>query len=99
MLISSLAHTAQVVSSDADPRFYDDIGCLAKDRAAHRAGARLYVQSGDEWLLADAARYVFDESAHSPMGYNVVAITDDKIEAQLGRVLTWTELVQEMERR
>src|SRR6478672_11452796 len=58
MLISTEAGTAQIVSADADTRFYDDVGCLAADWAGHGSGDRAFVRvAGGDWIDAAAAVY------------------------------------------
>jgi hypothetical protein len=92
MLISTDANAAQVVQAGEDPRFYDDLGCLAKDRAAHAPAARRYVRVGGGWLAAENAVYVSDRDARTPMGYNFVARPSAEAEG-----LSWTEFVKRME--
>lgn len=102
MLISSTATGGQIVSANEDPRFYDDIGCLAADVAAdsagHRAATRIYVRlSGrDEWIEAETAHYAQLNEAQTPMGSGVLAFrTADEAQGadRAGRALTWTDVI------
>src|SRR5262245_63709061 len=56
MLVSSEAGGGEILSPSAETRFYDDIGCLAADWSAHRAGARAFiVLDGGRWTEAESA--------------------------------------------
>ena len=48
MLVSSERGAAQIVSADADTRFYDDVGCLAEPtpRQHRRPADRLHEEKG-----------------------------------------------------
>ncbi len=53
--ITSLDAAAQAVFSDGTTRVYDDLGCLATDRATLRRGGQLYVQfaGGKGWARVE----------------------------------------------
>jgi hypothetical protein len=74
MLISTETGTAQIVSADADTRFYDDVGCLAADWAGHGSGDRAFVRvaSGD-WIDAADAVYARPGATRTAMGSGLVA--------------------------
>jgi hypothetical protein len=71
MLISSARNAAQVVLPGEDPRFYDDLGCMASDDALEIAGAQAFVQIGEPpgWTRADEAFYAQPVGLQTPMGY------------------------------
>jgi copper chaperone NosL len=101
MLISSAATGGEIVSAGSDPRFYDDIGCVAADSATPGSagdGTRTYVRvSGrDEWIEAGRAHYAQPAEAQTPMGSGVMAFaTADEARAadRAGRALTWHNVV------
>jgi copper chaperone NosL len=77
MVVVDWKLAAQLVARGEEPRFFDDIGCLAAFLAAHPAvpGARAFVadhRSG-EWVDADLAVYSRDEAIATPMGSHIVA--------------------------
>lgn len=72
MLVSDPDFAAQVRSADGRAHRFDDIGCALLWIDAGEAGGEpreIWVREhgGDEWLAADAARFV--KVANSPMGY------------------------------
>jgi copper chaperone NosL len=74
MMISSERGDAQVLYAGRDPRFYDDIGCLAADRAAWQNGGVPYVMTeADGWARADAAFYARPADSHTAMNYGFTA--------------------------
>jgi len=78
MLISSEANAAEAVIPEEDTRFYDDIGCMAGDPSAGRAGAERFVRLADGvgWAPAEAA-YFAVSSAVTPMAHGIVAFASD----------------------
>ena len=74
MLISTEVGSAQIVSADADTRFYDDVGCLAADWARHARGDRAFVRvAAGAWIDAADAVYARPGAARTPMGSGLVA--------------------------
>jgi copper chaperone NosL len=73
MIVSDPRTAAQAVRRDEDPRFYDDVGCLAADREADGGGWELYVEAGGAWVRAREAFYARPEDARTPMGYGFLA--------------------------
>jgi hypothetical protein len=73
MLISTERGSAQIVSSGEDTRFYDDVGCLAADWAAHSNRAHAFVRVGNGWVDASTAAFVRSTDARTAMGSGVVA--------------------------
>jgi len=74
MLISSDANAAEAIVPGAGTRFYDDIGCMAGDPAAVKAGVERFVRlaDGTGWIPADAA-YFAASTAATPMAHGLVA--------------------------
>lgn len=100
--MSALAHAAQAVAPNEEPRFYDDRGCLAKDVPALPADARLFVQldGGAGWIDVRDAFFAFPEGAQTPMGYGVTAFrteTEARRADRAGRALRWAEVIKELE--
>jgi nitrous oxide reductase accessory protein NosL len=98
MLISSDRGGGEIVSSAEDTRFYDDIGCLAADWAAHRDRAHAYVRvAGDRWSEAQAASYARPNGVHTAMGSGLAAFatTEEARDADpAGRVLTFDDVIR-----
>jgi hypothetical protein len=74
MLISNDANAAQSRADGQPAWFFDDIGCLAAEPAAHADTTRRYVRlaSGD-WVTTDAAWFARSSTAKTPMDYGVLA--------------------------
>lgn len=103
MLISREGDAAQAVFPDSDTRFYDDIGCLARDGSLG-AGARLYVQAdrGSAWLDVEKASFARPTGHQTPMGYGFVALSDAARAREAdrdGRALRWADVRAEAEAR
>ena len=81
MAVSDQRFAAQLVAPADDPRFFDDIGCLASYLRAKRdlpKGARVYVADHrtQAWVEAGAAVYSKVETIETPMGSHLVAYAD-----------------------
>lgn len=81
MAVSSAGVVAQLVAPGEDPRFFDDIGCLASflnDHPEQPAGAIAYVADHRTrtWVRADAALYTRVPDLETPMGSHLVAHVD-----------------------
>ena len=103
MLISSERDAAQAVSPDEDTRFYDDIGCLARDRSLS-AGARLFVHGtgGSGWFPAEQAWFAAPAGLDTPMGHGLAAFADAARARGAdvhGRARRWADLLSEQEAR
>jgi copper chaperone NosL len=102
MILSSDRNAAQAVSAAEDPLFYDDIGCLARDRRVPGPDTRLYVRGSgaDGWLAVDSAWFARPPGADTPMGYGVLAYetaaaaraADREAEAR-----SWADILREAE--
>lgn len=103
MLVSRERDAAQAVFSDADARFYDDIGCLARDRSLGES-ARLFVQAdgGAGWRDVETAFFAQPVRHETPMGYGFAA-TSDAAKARAadreGRALRWADVRAQAEVR
>jgi copper chaperone NosL len=83
MAVSAAGVAAQVVAPGEDPRFFDDIGCLASFLNEHpeqSAGAIAYVVDHHtrNWVRADAALYTRVPDFDTPMGSHLVAHADER---------------------
>ncbi len=83
MAVSPAGVAAQVVAPGEDPRFFDDIGCLAsflKDHAEQPAGAIAYVidHRTRNWVWANGALYTRVPDLDTPMGSHLVAHADER---------------------
>src|SRR5262245_29119636 len=78
MVISSDEGAGQIVSSDEDTRFYDDIGCLASDSAIrHGSGAAFVHARSGAWIDAGTASYARPAGARTPMGSGLAAFATE----------------------
>jgi len=83
MAVSAAGVAAQVVAPGEDPRFFDDIGCLAsflREHPEQPAGAIAYVidHRTRVWARADGARYTRVPELDTPMGSHLVAHGDER---------------------
>lgn len=92
---------AQLLAPGEEPRFFDDIGCLAAYLAAHSAsaGAAAYVadHASGVWVEASRAVYGRDEALATPMGSHLFAHATAASRAgdagvKTGRTLTYAEV-------
>ena len=90
MTIADLRLSAEIVAPGEDPRFYDDIGCLAHDleKRPLPAGGRAFVADYRTGLLvaAETAVYSRVEGLATPMMSHYVAHADEPARAADGRV-------------
>ena len=101
MLISTEATGGQVVSTREEPRFYDDIGCLAADMAGSSGsdthGRRTYVRTrAGAWIDAGSAAYARPPGANTPMGSGILAfetIEAARAAAPGANPLAWVEVI------
>ena len=78
MTVSAARFASQIVAPGEEPRFFDDLGCLAahlRDRGTLPAGAVIYVADHRtrEWTDASSAVYTRVAGLETPMGSHVVA--------------------------
>jgi hypothetical protein len=102
MLISSDGNAAQALVPDAEPRFYDDIGCLSADSKAAGRETLRYVRlaNGSGWIAADAARYAVTPKP-TPMGHGILAfsnIAEARVVDSNGIARTWADILDEARR-
>jgi copper chaperone NosL len=102
MAVSDRRFAAQLLAPGDDPRFFDDVGCLASFVRSKRdlpAGWRAYVSDHrtQQWVAADAAVYTRVPALETPMGSHLVAHADegsrraDLPEAK-DALLTWADV-------
>jgi copper chaperone NosL len=80
MAVSDARFAAQLVAAGEEPRFFDDVGCLATFLKAGRAPASATAFVADHqtraWVRADAAVYTRVPTLATPMGSHVIAHAD-----------------------
>jgi copper chaperone NosL len=80
MAVSDKHFAAEVVAPGEEPRFYDDIGCLANDVARHaelvRGTAFVADHRTGEWVQARRAVYTRVPDLATPMGSHLIAHVD-----------------------
>lgn len=81
MAVSDARFAAQLVSPSEEPRFFDDVGCLAMFLKAGGAPARGQIafvadHRTKAWVRAAAAVYTKKSGLESPMGSGLVAHAD-----------------------
>jgi hypothetical protein len=97
MLISTESGGGEIVSATEDTRFYDDVGCLAADWAAHHGEARAFVRvAGGRWSDAQAASFAQPANARTAMGSGIAAFptaADAGVADRAGRALTFDDVL------
>ena len=104
MLISTESGGGQILSAAEEPRFYDDVGCLAADWHDHAAGTKpwpmavLYVRlAAGGWVDAATAVYARPAGARTAMGSGLAAYASPE-EARTadsgGRTMIFADVVQ-----
>ena len=78
MTVSAARFASQIVAPGEEPRFFDDLGCLAahlRNRPPLPSGAVVYVADHRtrEWAVAAAAVFTKAAGLDTPMGSGVVA--------------------------
>jgi copper chaperone NosL len=78
MAVSDPQFASQLVAPGEEPKFFDDIGCLAtwtNTKAPLPKGAIAYVADHrtKEWVAASAAAFVKCEAVATPMGSHILA--------------------------
>lgn len=99
MVVSLETQSAQWIAAGEEPRFYDDIGCLATDPWTAPGRSARFVHVAGAWSPAEASFYARPPGASTPMGYGAVAFTTREEAASRdaqGRSRTWVELVAEL---
>jgi nitrous oxide reductase accessory protein NosL len=97
MLISTESGSGEIVSATEDTRFYDDIGCLAADWAAHHGEARAFVRTaGGRWSDAQAASFAHLADGRTAMGSGLAAFPTAAAAGaadRTGRALTFDDVL------
>jgi copper chaperone NosL len=77
MVVSDAHFAAQLVAPGEEPRFFDDIGCLAGYLKTNPASPSAVTYVADhhtgEWVNAKFAIYTRVDSLETPMGSHVIA--------------------------
>jgi copper chaperone NosL len=85
MIIVDAKLAAQIVAPGEEPRFFDDIGCLARYLTEHPAApdATAYVadHSSGAWVRAAAAVYSRSAGLETPMGSHIIAHANEQARA------------------
>ena len=81
MAVSDARFAAQLVAPSEEPRFFDDVGCLAtflKSGGAPAKGQIAYVADHrtKAWVRASSAVYTKKSGLETPMGSGVIAHAD-----------------------
>ncbi len=98
-MVSREADSAEWVAAGEEPRFYDDIGCLAIGRLPSNVRSARFVHVGTRWARAESVFYARPAGASTPMGYGIVAFAsrEEAAASDLAhRARTWDELVREL---
>jgi copper chaperone NosL len=78
MLISEPLYAAAYQAAGAEPRVFDDIGCLRKAAASLTGPVTFWFHDADdrEWIAGEPAAFVSAPGLHTPMGGGVIAFRD-----------------------
>jgi len=80
MNVSDPHFAGQITASGEDPRFFDDVGCLAGWLKEHQAPAESVAWVTDHrtgrWVQAAEAVYTRARSISTPMGSSIIAHSD-----------------------
>jgi len=79
MIISEPRFAAAYYTLEGDARRFDDIGGMLTHHAANQEEvAQFWVHDyeTEEWIVADQAYFVSSAELHTPMGFGVVAFSD-----------------------
>jgi len=97
MLVSRGDQSAEWIAEGEEPRFYDDIGCLATDPWSAPGRNARFVHVGRTWAPAETSFFARPPGTSTPMGYGVAAFATREEAASRdreGRARTWQELVR-----
>jgi copper chaperone NosL len=85
MIVSDPRHAAAVVYGDGRIERFDDVGCLVRHLTEVSPAwppspeTHIWVHgSEDQWLDARQARFLYDPSVATPMGYGWLALEESK---------------------
>ena len=102
MLVSRGDQSAEWIAEGEEPRFYDDVGCLATDPWSAPGRNARFVHVGRTWAPPETSFFARPSNASTPMGYGVAAFATRKEAASRdreGRAWTWQELVRSLRTR
>jgi copper chaperone NosL len=99
MLVSREDQSAEWIADGEEPRFYDDIGCLATDPWKPSGRSARFVHVGRSWFPAESVFYARPPALSTPMGYGMAAFATREAAAAsdpAGRARTWQDLAREL---
>lgn len=98
MMVSSRMFASQIAAAGEEPKFFDDLGCLATwlEKTPMPKDAVLYVADHrtGEWVSADRAVFSRVDTLDTPMGSHIVAHADEASRAQDGAARGGTALTR-----
>lgn len=102
MIISEPRFAAAYYTADGNARRFDGIGGMASHHAENQEDvAQFWVHDYDieEWIIADQAFFVMSDQLHTPMGFGVIAVSDQaralELASEFNTVVTTFEAVME----
>ena len=103
MIIEDARFAAGYLTTDGEPRIFDDIGGMLRYEAEQPEAIHarwVHDYETEEWLRAEEAFFVLAPDIHTPMGFGVVALAEEGRATAValrhsGKLLTFTELQQQ----
>lgn len=100
MIINEARYASAYTTSDGETRRFDDIGGMILydlDNEEDIVACWVHDFETEEWLKAETAIYVEDDSLHTPMGFGIIAFDSwERAESwaaeQGGMLMTFSEL-------
>ncbi|MFC0296789.1 nitrous oxide reductase accessory protein NosL [Geobacillus jurassicus] len=101
MAVGNNQFATELVLKNGKVLKFDDIGCMYQWMKEHKNETveAMFVRDYEtnDWLEADQATYVYDQTIRTPMAYNVISFKDEDkakkfVEQHGGAVLTYNEL-------
>lgn len=96
MIVSTAEGSGQIVSAGEEPRFYDDVGCLAAQARSLTAASRAYVFAEGRWIEAAVAFYARPAHARTAMGSGWTAFPTEAAARAAdanGRAESWSDVL------
>jgi copper chaperone NosL len=103
MIIEDARFAAGYLTTDGEPRIFDDIGGMLRYEAEQPEAIHarwVHDYETEEWLRAEEAFFVLAPDIHTPMGFGVVALAEEGRATAValrhsGTLLTFDELQQQ----
>jgi copper chaperone NosL len=101
MAVKDDQFASEIILENGKAIVFDDLGCMYKwiKENEDKDIAKSYVKDyhSKDWLEADKAFYVYDKPIKTPMAYNVIAFSTEKVAQKFisennGKLLTTEEL-------